>query len=571
MENRKIRNIENGNDYNYLFPEAALTQKTVKRGASVEDTVQFIPSVVSKTKWQTKQLSELLRGKSVYETCRNIWDFVYTHIRYSKDDEGREQIRSPARAWHDRFRGVDCDCYTVFISTILSNLKIPHLLRITRYKEDYFQHIYPIVPLQDGTHITVDCVVNNFNYEEPYSEKKDTKMELQFLDGIEKPADSKLNVDAQDLFGEEEIGKLFKKKTSSPPPAKTDNKKKKGKLKEVLKKGLHVVNRLNPATGLLRNGVLAAMKLNLFKIAQRLKWAYLSEAEATKRGIDIAKWKKLVTVKEKMEKIFFGAGGKPENLKSAILKGKGNKNKEVSGMEGTIAFVPDEVFGMDEETPIRELLGEEIWHSENVEGIEEYEGIDGFEGLGEPATAASVGAASGVLAIIANLLKGIGNIFPKKEKGSDDFDNTSSEDDKAIKQGAEASKNAASADKGNTDVTKSDDAKSADDANNTDASGSNEDNMLKGFWEKHKSWLKPTLWGTGILGAIWAGYKMFSGKGKKTGTKSEKSNEQMLSGLQSKKQHALPPKQETHKKKKQRKRAKKSCAGKGKKKPLALL
>ena len=88
-----------------------------------------------------------------------------------KDAEGYEQIRSPARAWHDRFSGVDCDCYSVFISSILSNLGIAHTLRITKYQRDYFQHIYPIVPFQNG-YITIDCVTDRFNYEVPFSEKK---------------------------------------------------------------------------------------------------------------------------------------------------------------------------------------------------------------------------------------------------------------------------------------------------------------------------------------------------------------------------------------------------------------
>ena len=49
--------------------------------------------------------------------------------------------------------------------------------------------------------------------------------------------------------------------------------------------------------------------------------------------------------------------------------------------------------------PLPELLGYEIYHSENVEGMENFSGYENFEGfgeLGEPITLASIGAAIGV-------------------------------------------------------------------------------------------------------------------------------------------------------------------------------
>src|SRR5574337_799999 len=217
MEALSHRKIKNGAEYDDLFPSANLKNETVKKGATVSDTVKFIPKVVSETLPQTKEISKILRGNTLSETCKNIWDFVYTHIKYNKDDEGKEQIRAPARTWHDRFRGVDCDCYTIFISSILCNLKIPHSLRIAKYRKDYFQHIYPVVHKPNGKYITIDCVVDFFNYEEPYTEIKDTKMDLQYLSGVN---------DDDQFFDSEELGRKKEKK--------------KGKVKELLKKGLHI-------------------------------------------------------------------------------------------------------------------------------------------------------------------------------------------------------------------------------------------------------------------------------------------------------------------------------------------
>ena len=506
MEATKKRKIKSGEEYDHLFPKPLFLDPTIKKGATVNDTVRFIPQVVRETLSQTSKLAPLLKGSNVYETCKNIWEFVYHHIAYKKDEDGKEQIRSPARGWHDRFHGIDCDCYTVFISSILSNLKIKHKLRITKYKQDHFQHIYPIVPTTGGNYITVDCVVDRFNYEEPYTEKQDTKMELEYLNGVP----STNSVDVQDLMGWEELEggdlgkiKLFKK--MSQPPGSEGDTSKKGKLKNLLHKGLHITNRLNPATTLIREGVLISMKLNLFKVAQRLKYAYLGEDEARKKEMDMDKFAKLKKVKEKLEKIFYDAGGKPENLKKAILTGKGNsKGKhDVNGL----GYFADDMSGMDENTPSSTLLGLDIYESE------------GFGELGSAtAAAASITAATGIIGAIAGLLKGIGNMFPKKSKEGADFENPDPTPGDGTST-AEVSQNAA-----NVKITNSDDGSSttsstSDDAGNkkammktsggsTDSSDTSDPDKPQGFWDKNKKWLKPTAIGLTGLGLVFLGVKM---------------------------------------------------------------
>lgn len=506
MEATKKRKIRSGEEYDHLFPKPLFLDPTIKKGATVNDTVRFIPQVVRETLSQTSKLAPLLKGSNVYETCKNIWEFVYHHIAYKKDEDGKEQIRSPARGWHDRFHGIDCDCYTVFISSILSNLKIKHKLRITKYSQDHFQHIYPIVPTTGGNYITVDCVVDRFNYEEPYTEKQDTKMELEYLNGVP----STNSVDVQDLMGWEELEggdlgkiKLFKK--MSQPPGSEGDTSKKGKLKNLLHKGLHITNRLNPATTLIREGVLISMKLNLFKVAQRLKYAYLSEDEARKKEMDMDKFAKLKKVKEKLEKIFYDAGGKPENLKKAILTGKGNsKGKhDVNGL----GYIIDDMSGMDENTPSSTLLGLDIYESE------------GFGELGSAtAAAASITAATGIIGAIAGLLKGIGNMFPKKSKEGADFENPDPTPGDGTST-AEVSQNAA-----NVKITNSDDGSSttsstSDDAGNkkammktsggsTDSSDTSDPDKPQGFWDKNKKWLKPTAIGLTGLGLVFLGVKM---------------------------------------------------------------
>jgi hypothetical protein len=503
------RTVRDGRQYDYHFPRAELVDSTVKRGALVTDTVKFIPKVVSETRWQTEKLAQLLKDDSRHKTCKNIWDFVFNHIAYHKDKDGYEQIRSPARAWHDRKRGVDCDCYTVFISTVLSNLKIPHLLRITKYKEDRFQHIYPVARDDDGSEIVIDCVVNSFGYEEPFSEKQDTAMDLQYLSGLDSPEN-------EDLLGEEDMGKL------RFPHINMKN------VKDKLKKGLFITNRINPATVTLRNGLLAAMKINMFKLGSMMRWAYLNEADAKKRGLNMNNWHKLVKVKDKMEGIFYTAGGKPENLKKAILHGRGNRDHSVLG------YIPDhDVHSIHEDMPISKILGPELYHSENVEGME------GLGELGEVFTAASIAAATGVLGAIAALVKNIGSVLPKKDKAAKDFEPD-------VKKAAGDSTNPDTGDK--TDMqdhsappAEEKDKKALvkktpqsenlpDQSPPDDSSGSGGANdKPPGFWAKNKKWLKPTLFGVGGLGLLFGGYEAYRAHKKKIAEKKP------LSGIKGKK------------------------------------
>lgn len=604
---REELEVKAGFEYDVYFPKAMGGSETKKKGATVADTIRFIPLVVKETEWQTKRFAlEVIKADTLYQTCKNLWEFVFNHIAYKKDEDGKEQVRSPARTWRDRHNfdahgnlsGVDCDCYTVFISSILSNLKIKHVLRITKYGEDHFQHIYPIVPIGNRKYITIDCVVKQFNYEEPYTEKKDTPMDLEYLNGVSDPSlvsDRSIykNNDAQDLMGlmgereaMMELGKIFKRKSSSGGSSggsrpklfqrKTTEQKqeRKAKIKKFINKGLHVTNRFNPATATLRAGILAAMKLNFMKIGSELKYTYLNEDEAKQRGIDMGRFPKMKRVREKLEKLFYGAGGKPENLKKAILTGQANKDKSIP-LNG-LGYLPYEnVDGLNEDMPLSQLLGNNMYLSESMNEV------SGLGELGEPATAASIAAATSVLTVIVGLIKSVGSLVPKKkgntksEGGSNTESNqesSSSENNSSSEGGSSESSNGesnsssqsesssedssqsensstdnettngnkkttassnntpAKTSSSNTDTSESSTNDSEEDNTNTPAQrNANSKETVKStdklsFWEKHKKWIKPTGITIGSLGLIALAYQIFKPKPTLKGVPEKKEN-----------------------------------------------
>jgi hypothetical protein len=382
-------------DFDRLIPKARWTDESIKRNAKLEDTLAFLSEGVSKSKWQVAKIIPLLKGDSLEETCYAIWYRLYTGIRYQKDEDGKEQIRSPRRTWWGH-RG-DCDDFSVFVSCILSNMNIAHLFRIAMYNEkDGYQHIYPVAIAPDGTEIIIDCVLPHFNKEVPYIKKIDKKMELQFLDGIDDEYQNMKGIDADDLLKGNlgELGKRFR-----------DTKFFKG-----IKKGLHVINRVNLGTILLRSGILICMKLNLLNVAGNLRYTYLNDAQAKQKGFIMKRFAKLKNVRDRLEKIFYGAGGKEENLKKAILKGNGNRNKEVP--LGGLGSVDMEEYNTSHS--VAQILGADIYNSE-LAGIYDL-GTLGFD----PGTDTAVATAMTALTALAAIIKSIGSLKPKGGGGSSD-------------------------------------------------------------------------------------------------------------------------------------------------------
>ena len=182
------RNIKDGSKYDHLIDRPTGTTREVQKNGNVDDTVKWAAHVVKKYHRQVQRLAEYLQSKSSTKKglFRNIFDFCHNHIQYHLDRPGVEELRTPAMTWHERKSGVDCDDFTMIIASILYCLKIAFGFRITKYggKQNY-QHIYLIVPIENGQHITIDPVLDKFNYEKPFSDHKDYDMQTLNLAGTD--------------------------------------------------------------------------------------------------------------------------------------------------------------------------------------------------------------------------------------------------------------------------------------------------------------------------------------------------------------------------------------------------
>ena len=189
------RRIVSGSEYDSLFPKPDGNNVILSGNATVFMTLDNVVDITGKTLNDTKRIAAKLKRSNTKDTLKAIFDFAYTHIQYEKDKEGVEQLRRPARAWADRKTGIDCDCFSIFVSSILTNLKIPFYFRIIKrnYSTDY-THIYVVVPKTKkfnlstrGDYYVIDPVLDRFDKEADSITQKFDKMgsiPLEYLDGL---------------------------------------------------------------------------------------------------------------------------------------------------------------------------------------------------------------------------------------------------------------------------------------------------------------------------------------------------------------------------------------------------
>lgn len=145
-------------------------------------------------------LLRLVRSSDRYECAYNIWSWVASNIRYKKDPEGEQWIKTPSRLIYDGCG--DCKSMTILICAVLTKLGIKNKFRFVSYdKTRNYTHVYPVAVIE-GEDIPLDAVAyiqrgTDFGNEIKYNYKKDhmNKTVISELSGVSRMngAVSKLN------------------------------------------------------------------------------------------------------------------------------------------------------------------------------------------------------------------------------------------------------------------------------------------------------------------------------------------------------------------------------------------
>lgn len=193
------RNLNEGKEYNKLIPQVKCERINLGSGDTYM-TVEEMKEWIEKYSFQTKKLAPKLKGQSIQTTVTNVYQFLYGHIQYQADG-ALQQLRSPACTWKQRKQGVDCKSYSIFASSILSNLGIKHFIRQIKQASFYpqeFTHVYIVIPVDQHTEIysenTQTIVLDatkHQNIESNYIEKVDVQMVNLKHIGLNAPQDER--------------------------------------------------------------------------------------------------------------------------------------------------------------------------------------------------------------------------------------------------------------------------------------------------------------------------------------------------------------------------------------------
>jgi hypothetical protein len=132
---------------------------------------------------QMKTMSQKFKGTTDIDTCKNIWNFLKTNIRYVADGN-HQKVKLPSALLREKVG--DCKSYSLFTAAILQNLNIPWHYVLSSYTNDPTpQHIYVVC----DSGIIVDAVWIAFNQEKKpnfrYKHKvNNNDMRISYIAGI---------------------------------------------------------------------------------------------------------------------------------------------------------------------------------------------------------------------------------------------------------------------------------------------------------------------------------------------------------------------------------------------------
>lgn len=220
-ESFHYRVIKSGNEYDKYFAKPNGKEVTIRAGAEPLRTIHEMQKIVYETLHQTAAIAKVLKGVTIEQSVKNVWQFLYNNIQYKKDEKDREQLREPIVAWADRATGIDCDCFSILASSILLNMGIDNAIKMCSTSLDKaFGHVYVVVPKNSiitnrNSYWVVDACLHRFDDEaknitnEYYKNMRTTR-----LSGLDCPSNSQHVVDG--------LGNVFKKvikKVATAPKA----------------------------------------------------------------------------------------------------------------------------------------------------------------------------------------------------------------------------------------------------------------------------------------------------------------------------------------------------------------
>jgi hypothetical protein len=286
-----------------VMPKFAGLKERISGDADNKDLREAILAAVPEAVKQTKELSNYFRSTNERETCKRIFDFLKTRVKYQADDY-RQVIQLPSAILRPGAIA-DCKSLSLFTAAILQNLGIPWHFVLTSYTDSPIPgHIY----VQTDSGCIIDVVWGKFD-----SEKKPKyKYKMKLTDNMPNLKESSAGLGATESGAEWAIrnGIWY---SFNPGERLAINAKK-----------------ISPIHIAARGIILTAISQNAGGLASMLK-----QLDIESNGVDKSKFKQSSFDKKRdIEIKWLQQGGNPNELYDAFNKGyqklpKGKKFAEL--------------------------------------------------------------------------------------------------------------------------------------------------------------------------------------------------------------------------------------------------
>ncbi len=150
-----------------------------KRKYNTGDIVGLVQEVLYTDRNDTAAFSEQFPPTA--RGMRKLFDFVDRSFQYEEDPKRNQWVQTPSYLMHKTRKG-DCKSFTVFISSVLQNMGVPHIIRYVGYGlSKRLVHVYPVAII-NGKELPLDVVWKKqeggpFGKEKRFTYKKDYKVQ----------------------------------------------------------------------------------------------------------------------------------------------------------------------------------------------------------------------------------------------------------------------------------------------------------------------------------------------------------------------------------------------------------
>jgi len=124
-----------------------------KKDYRTPDIIDLVQEVIRTDVADTEEFASFFQPTR--KSLKELFDFVDQTFTYSEDPKFNQWVQAPSFLFASK-RG-DCKSYTVFISSVLQNMGVDHLIRYTARYTSNFRHVYPVALLK-GKEIPMDVV-----------------------------------------------------------------------------------------------------------------------------------------------------------------------------------------------------------------------------------------------------------------------------------------------------------------------------------------------------------------------------------------------------------------------------